>query len=259
PRPGGLDEDLELPLERLLPDVVGHPLRPDPGAVFETFFGELRVGLDEPTRGVLGGRLTPATFLAVFVPDPGHATLLPLDGGGGFAADVVADPVDPTNLVDDAIGDPRQHLVGEPRPIGGHGILTRDRTNRQRVLVRPAIAHYADALHRQEHTEHLPQLAVETRLADFLDDDGVGFAQHVAPRLGDLAQHPHGQPGPREGMAPDHVFGQPKLETEAPHLVFEQLAQGLDHTDLHALGQATDIVVRLDRRRGALEAHALDD
>src|SRR3954467_9131957 len=38
---------------------------------------------------------------------------LPLDGGGRLGADVVDDTIDPAHLVDDSIGDTRQHVVRE--------------------------------------------------------------------------------------------------------------------------------------------------
>ena len=52
---------------------------------------------------------------------------------------------------------------------------------------------------------------------------------------------------------------QPQLAAQRAHLVLEQLAQRLDQLQVHALGQAADVVVRLDRhRRPAGERHALD-
>ena len=60
-------------------------------------------------------------------------------------------------------------------------------------------------------------------------------------------------------MAADEDFGQAELAAERAHLVLEQFAQGLDQLHVHALGQAADIVVRLDRHRGAAgEGDALD-
>ena len=60
-------------------------------------------------------------------------------------------------------------------------------------------------------------------------------------------------------MPADESVGQAELAAERAHLVLEQLAQGLDQLHVHALGQAADIVVRLDGdRRPAGERHALD-
>ena len=60
-------------------------------------------------------------------------------------------------------------------------------------------------------------------------------------------------------MAADDLGGNAEHPTELAHLVLEQLAQRLDELELHALGQAADVVVALDGRRGPLERHRLDD
>ena len=52
-------------------------------------------------------------------------------------------------------------------------------------------------------------------------------------------------------MAADEGGGQAEFAAERAHLVLEQFAQRLDELHVHALGQAADIVVRLDRHRGA--------
>src|SRR5262245_10218769 len=52
------------------------------------------------------------------------APLLPLDGGRGLRGDVEDHPVHAVHLVDDAIGDPAQQIVRQPRPVGGHRVLT---------------------------------------------------------------------------------------------------------------------------------------
>ena len=77
--------------------------------------------------------------------------------------------------------------------------------------------------------------------------------------LRDRAGNADGQARPRERMAADESFRQAELAAERPHLVLEQFAQRLDQLHLHALGQAADIVMRLDGdRRPAGERHALD-
>ena len=52
------------------------------------------------------------------------------------------------------------------------------------------------------------------------------------------------RPGPGERLAPQHVPRQAELGAELADLVLEQLAQRLDQLELHALGQAADVVVR---------------
>jgi len=61
-------------------------------------------------------------------------------------------------------------------------------------------------------------------------------------------------------MAVDHVVGQPELDADLAHLVLEQLLQRLEQRELHALGEAADVVVRLDHVRVAvLGGRGLDD
>ena len=60
------------------------------------------------------------------------------------------------------------------------------------------------------------------------------------------------RPGPGKGWRPTKRFRQAELAAEHAHLVLEQLAQRLDQLQLHALGQAADIVVRLDGDAGPL-------
>ena len=65
-----------------------------------------------------------------------------------------------------------------------------------------------------------------------------------------VGQNSDGKARPRERMPPDKDFGQAEFAAEHAHLVLEQFAQGLDQLHVHALGQAADIVMRLDRHRG---------
>jgi hypothetical protein len=60
-------------------------------------------------------------------------------------------------------------------------------------------------------------------------------------------------------VAADEALGQAEFAAECAHLVLEEFAQRLDQLHVHAVGQAADIVVRLDRhRRAAGERDALD-
>lgn len=61
-------------------------------------------------------------------------------------------------------------------------------------------------------------------------------------------------------MALDQPLGQAEPAAQFARLVLEQLAQWLDQApEVHALGQAADIVMRVDRDRGtAVRTHLLD-
>ena len=59
-------------------------------------------------------------------------------------------------------------------------------------------------------------------------------------------------------MSPDQLLGDPERTADAAHLVLEEQAQRFDDPEVHLLGQPADVVVRLDRRRGAVDRHRLD-
>src|SRR5438093_608622 len=59
--------------------------------------------------------------------------LFPLDGGRRFAGDVEDDPVDLDDLVGDPGGNPGQHVVRQPGPVGRHRVLAGHRAEHDRV------------------------------------------------------------------------------------------------------------------------------
>ena len=87
--------------------------------------------------------------------------LFPFDGARGFGGNVVDDAVDAVHLVDDAVGDAGQEIVGEAGPVGGPRVLGGDGADHERVGVGAAVALDADRADRRHHREALPQLAVE--------------------------------------------------------------------------------------------------
>src|SRR5580698_724272 len=90
--------------------------------------------------------------------------LLPLDGAWRLARDVEHHAVDIADLVRDPGGDPREHLVGEPGPVGGHRVLARHRPDHDRVAVGPPVALHADGAHvGEQHHRALPDGLVEAR------------------------------------------------------------------------------------------------
>ena len=150
-----------------------------------------------------------------------------------------------------------EQVVGQPGPVGGHGVVGGDGPDDDGVGVGAPVAHDPDGAHGGEHGEALPQLAVEAGPADLLDHDGVGGPQDLGPLGGDLADDAHGQAGPGEGLAPHDLVGQAELLAHGPHLVLEQQAQGLDQVEGQVLGQPAHVVVRLDG--GRVAGPRLDD
>src|SRR6266446_2991408 len=60
------------------------------------------------------------------------------------------------------------------------------------------------------------------------------------------ASNAHAQAGARERMAEHHLARQAERQAELAHFVLEKLAQRLEQLEVQRLGQAADIVVRLD-------------
>ena len=174
-------------------------------------------------------------------------TLFPLDGGGGFAGDVVADPVDALDLVDDAHADAVQHVVGDSRPVGGHKVAGGDGAEGQGVVIGASVAHDAHGTGVGEDSKILVQVFVLAGLGDLVPEDEVGIPEQIGLLFGDLADDTDGQAGAGEGLAGYQVLGQTQLPAQLPDLVLEQQAQGLDDLlEVHVVGQAAHVVVALD-------------
>src|SRR5262249_16611321 len=88
-------------------------------------------------------------------------TLLPFDRSRGPGGDVEHDAVHARDLVADAVGDPSEEVVGQPRPVRRHRVLAPHRAQGDDLRVGAEVAHHADAPHGQEDGERLPQLALE--------------------------------------------------------------------------------------------------
>ena len=146
----------------------------------------------------------------------------------------------------------------QPGPVGGHAVYALDRPDGDHVLIGPRIAHHPDAFDRQQNGKGLPHLVVEIRRPDFLIDDGVGPAQQRQLRFLDRPEDTNGQARAGKRLAADDLLGQPQHPPQHPNLILEQLAQGLDQGQAHALGQAADVVVAFDGGRRTLERHRLD-
>src|SRR5205807_6590250 len=92
----------------------------------------------------------------------------PLNRPRGFACNIEADAIVAFDLVDYATGKLLHQIVGEFHPIGGHTVLGFDRSNRDCVIVSALVAHYADAPHRQENSEALPDFIIPTAVFHLL-------------------------------------------------------------------------------------------
>ena len=178
---------------------------------------------------------------------------------GGLRRDVEHHPVDVAQLVDHARRDLLEQVVRQAGPVGGHRVVGGHRADDDDRAVGALVALHADRADVGQDAERLPQLAVQAGLADLVLQDVVGVAQEVQALLGRLAaDDADRQAGAGERLAPDEALGQAELGADGADLVLEERAQRLDEVELQVVGQAADVVVRLDRRRAGAAA-GLDD
>src|SRR5207302_1195445 len=87
-------------------------------------------------------------------------------------------------------------------------------------------------------------------LADLVLENRIGLAERLqALERGLAADDPDGETRAREGLAPNQPLRHAQLGADGAYLVLEQRPQRLDQLELQVVGQATDVVVGLDRRR----------
>lgn len=184
--------------------------------------------------------------------------LFELDRPWRLASAVVEHAVDALDLVDDAARDLLQDVPRERRTLSGHEVAREDGPERDGIVVRPAVAHDADASHIRERGEVLSERLVDASLGDLFAIDGVGLLHKLDLFRRDFADDADAEARAGERLAIDEMLGDAKLAASLSHLILEQEAQRLDDLlEVNAVGQATDIVVTLDD--GGLAEAALND
>src|SRR5829696_5598775 len=172
-------------------------------------------------------------------------TSFPLYGAGRLAGNVQRHAVDAGHLVDDAVADLLQQVVGESGPVCGHRVVGGDSPDDDGVGVGPRVAHDADGVDRRQYGEALPQLAVEACVSYLVLQHGVGLAKNREPLCRDVPYDPDREPWPGERLPPDEPFGHPELRRNDAYLVLEEVPQRLDEVEVHNLGEAAHVVVTL--------------
>src|SRR5215203_5561520 len=184
-------------------------------------------------------------------------TSFPLYSTGRLAGNVQRHTVDAGHLVDDAVADLLQQVVGESGPVCGHRVVGGDSPDDDGVRISSGIAHDADGVDRRQYGEALPQLAVEPCVSYLVLQHGVSFAKDLQPLCRDVPYDPDREPWPREWLPPDEPLGHPELPRNDAHLVLEEVPQGFDEVEVHDLGEAAHVVVAL--YPGSVAGPALDD
>lgn len=161
-------------------------------------------------------------------------------------------------FVDDTGRDGGEDVVGYIRPVGGHAVYRGDGAESDGIFVSPFVSHYADRTHIGKHGEVLPDDAIQAGLFDLLAEDMVGVLQYGHFPAGDVADDADGESGPGEGLAEDDILGQTECQSELPHFVLEETAQGLDYL-LEVDDGRQSAYVMMALYYGALTQSALDD
>src|SRR5699024_7917568 len=145
------------------------------------------------------------------------------------------------------LGDAGEHVVGDPGPVGGHGVLTADGTQHDRVTIGTALTLYPHRTHiGQQHHRALPDVSIQSGAGEFLPSDGIGLTQDLQTFTGHVTDDSNPQTGAGERLAPHHLGRQAEFLTDFTDLVLEQFPQRLHQGEPEILGESTHVVVGLD-------------
>lgn len=168
--------------------------------------------------------------------------LLELDSSWWLLGNVVDDSADTWNLVDDSGGDTAEELSVKIEPIGGHVVGGLDGTEGDDLVVDTLVTHDTDGADREEGSEGLGDLAVETGGLNLLDEDVVGLAGNVDLFWGYLTEDTDGNSWSWEGVAPDEILWNAEVGTEDADLILEELTERLNELEVHVLEETTNIL-----------------
>ena len=133
--------------------------------------------------------------------------------------------------------------------MGRHEVGRFDRAQAHDPFVGAAVAHDAHGLHREEDHEGLAHLVVEAGVAEFFDEDRVGFTEKVGVFALHFAEDAHAQTRTREGVTVDHFSGKAEFDAEFADFVLEEVAQRFEELQVKRVGKTAHVVVRLDGLR----------
>ncbi len=153
------------------------------------------------------------------------------------------------HFVDDPARDLFKQRERDLRPVGGHEIGRRHRTQNDRIVICPLIAHHADTAHVRQRRKILIDIAVDACLRDLLAEDRVRIPHNIQLFLRDIADHPDGKTRTRERLTPDKFLRNAEFETRTADLVLKEDTQRLDDLlEIHIVRQTADIMMAFDHR-----------
>ena len=189
----------------------------------------------------------------------GFSALLPLDRAGRLGGDVVDDAVDALHLVDDPARDRRR--AGRTGSRAQSAVIASWLSRRgarstsayvRKSPITPTVRTGSSTAKACQSSRSSPAARISSCTMASASRSTSSRSSVTSPSTR------MARPGPGKRLAPDDLGGQPEQLADLAHLVLEQLAQRLDQLEPHVRGQPADVVVRLDRRRRALERHRLD-
>src|SRR3984957_10071458 len=183
---------------------------------------------------------------------------LPLNRARRLRRDVIDNAVHAFDFIDDAGGDGLQHFVRQGDPVGGHSIFRAYGADGAGVSVGPHIAHDADRHHWQQVGKRLPDFGIEPGFFDFGYDDIVALARQGKAVGRDFSEDAHGEARAGKRLALQDFVRHAEVAADFANFVFKQIFQRLDELEFHFIGQAADIVVRLDDLRRPAHRARLD-
>ncbi|EIT87961.1 cytosine deaminase [Parascardovia denticolens IPLA 20019] len=184
--------------------------------------------------------------------------LFPFDGRRRLGGHIQDDSVDTSALIGDPGGNGSKHIVGDARPISGHGILGRNRSQDHGIAISTLVTLNAYGMDiSQQNDRALPDITVQVGLGKLLTSDRIGFAQQIQTFLGDFANNADGKTRTGERLTPDDLIRQAQLGADCADLVLEQGTQRLDQAEIKVRRQTAHVMVALDVR-GAGASAGLD-
>ena len=101
------------------------------------------------------------------------------------------------------------------------------------MVVGPGIAHHTDCLNWQQHGEGLPDVIIETSVADLIEINRIRLPQDIQLLARDISGNTNGKAGARERMPANERLRQAEFLAKLTDLILEQLAQWLDQLEVH--------------------------
>lgn len=94
------------------------------------------------------------------------------------------------------------------------------------LLIGPSITLYTDRLDRQQRSESLRDLIVQSSGSDLLDEDRIGVLTDLYLRGGHFSENPDRETRSREGVSTDEVGGNVEQSTEGSYFVCRRRKSG---------------------------------